>query len=67
MRPTSALARSPGRPWRRIAVAACALAVLAATAGCNATASPSAPASFWPCPPGQHFTEHYQEWGCWPS
>jgi hypothetical protein len=47
--------------------AACALAVLAATAGCNATASPSAPASFWPCPPGQHFTEHYQEWGCWPS
>ena len=24
----------------------------------------TAPVSFWPCPPGENFTEHRDKWGC---
>lgn len=56
------------RAMRAASLLLAAITLALAVAGCQTqTARPSAvPTSFWPCPPGQTFTEHHQVWGCFP-
>lgn len=55
------------RALRLAALLFAAIAAAVTIAGCQTQTSRSsdAPVSFWPCPAGQHFSEHRQIWGCW--